>query len=205
MTKDLVAEIKKRTSETAKTSGLKGGIHKNIKIVDFRGPMEKFGDNQRYLTVKYKQFDDDGEPVGEFSASFMMLDAHSEYLDFKVKILLRQTYELAYAIYGDEWQEMYDPLKGIIEDEKDAKYPSIQSKLSSPKFVRKLENSVIEGVTTFMDKYMMSDKDIKFVLKLSVTEKGFVNVPSGTYIQNQENKLTLLLSDTEKSLIKKFK
>jgi hypothetical protein len=203
---DLIAKIKRRSSKSAKTTGLKAGIHKNMELVSFKGPAERLGDYTRYLSMKFKKISEDGEPLGEFSASFTELDLHSEYLDFKVKMLLKHTYYLAVAMYGEKWRDVYDPLRDLVSSEAEAKWVNVASAQTSNKFLRALEKNVISQVTAFVEKFMEENGDKKFEMKLVYNDKGYVNLPSSEYINDQENPtFKLSLSDKEKSLIKKYK
>jgi hypothetical protein len=202
----LIQKFKERSNKTAKTSDLSGGIHKNINLVDFSEDIELKGDYKRYLFMKFKQIDAEGNPLGEFSTSFMELDPTSNYLDFKVKLLLKQTHNLAVAMYGDEWKDNYDPLAGLIKDEKEAHHTNFEKLLNKRAFVKELEKQVKEKTGEFIEKFMEKSADKKFILKIVYNDKGYVGLPSDNFIQDQtDTKLRLSLSDKEKSLIKKYK
>jgi len=201
----ILQRFKERSNKTAKTSNLQGGVHKNVIFVDFKEDLEKKGDLNRYLFMKFKKLDEEGNPEGEFSNSFIELDVTSNYLEFKVKLLLTQTANLAEAMFGAKWEEKYDPLYGIIEED-EYHYTKVHAKLEKRAFVRELEKHVKEGVGKFINEFFETDADKKFILKLIYNDKGYVNLPSGMFIQAQsDKKFKLQLSDKEKSLIKKFR
>lgn len=203
---DLIARIKRRSSTSAKSDEMKGGIHGNMELTSFRGAAEKLGDYNRYLNMKFKKINSKGEALGEFSTSFTELDIHSEYLDFKIKMLLKQTHNLAVAMYGDDWRDEYDPLKGLLKEEKDAEYVNVVPKYNSNKFLRALEKNVIAQVTAFTEKFMQSNGEKKFQIKLVYNDKGYVNIPAGDFIVSQDAPATeLVMNDKEKGLIKKYK
>ena len=200
----ILNRFKERQKKTAKTSNLPGGIHKNVIFVDFKKDIEKKGDFNKYLFMKFKKIDEDGNPMGEFANSFIELDVTSNYLDFKTKMLLVQMHNLAVALFGDEWENKFDPLTGLIEDD-EYHHTILHAKLEKRAFVRKLEESVKDGVDAFVNEYFETTADKKFVLKIVFNDKGYVNLPSGAFIQNQEDsKIKLALNDKEKSLIKKY-
>lgn len=204
---DLIAKIKRRSNETAKTLNLKGGIHTGIKLVGFTGKAERIGEYTRYLHFKFKKFDADGNPIGEFSTSFTELDMHSEYLDFKIKMLLTQTQNLIEALYGEAWEEKYDPIKGLVETREEAIFGSFMSKVNKVKFTRKLEKAVISQVIELVENFIDEKTDVEFTLKLIHNDKGFVNLPTGKFIHKTGDKKAakLVLSDKEQLLIKKYK
>jgi len=201
----ILQRFKERSNKTAKTSNLQGGVHKNVVLVDFKEELEKKGDLNRYMFMKFKKLDEDGNPEGEFSNSFIELDVTSNYLEFKVKMLLTQTANLAEAMFGSAWENKYDPLQGIIEED-EYHYTKVHAKLEKRAFVRELEKHVKTGVGEFINEFFETDADRKFILKLIYNDKGYVNLPSGMFIQAQsDKKFKLQLSDKEKSLIKKFR
>ena len=203
----LLQKFKERSNKTAKTQDLSGGIHKNVRLVDFTEDIESRGDYKRYLFMKFKKYDNEGNPVGEFSTSFMELDPSSSFIDFKVKLLLKQTHNLAVALFGEDgWKDIYDPLATLLESAEEAHHMQLNKKLSKRAFVQQLEKQVKESVGVFMTKYLEEGKDAEFVLKLVYNDKGYVGIPSGLFIQDQQDKkIRLSLSDSETSLIKKYK
>jgi len=202
----ILKKFKERSNKTAKTKGLPGGVHKNVELTDFAKDVESSGSIKRYLLLKFKQYDDENNPVGEFSSSYMQLDPTSRYIDLNVKSLLVQTQNLAEALFGDAWIKEYDPLKGLIDDETDATYAQLTAKLEKRPFVVALEKNIKDGVETFVEKYLEENNGSRFVLKLVYNDKGYVGFPRGKFIQNEKDKkIYLTLTESEKSLIKKFK
>jgi len=201
----ILDRYKERSKKTSKSSNLEGGIHENVAFVDFKKDLSKKGNFNKYLFMKFKKFSEDGTPLGEFATSFMELDVTSNFLDFKTKLLLIQTHNLAVAMFGDEWENKYDPLDGLIEED-ETHYTKVHAKLDKRAFVRSLEANVKDGVERFVEEYFELEEDKRFILKLVYNDKGYVNLPSGIFIQNQEDKkVRLSLSEKEESLIKKFK
>jgi len=200
----ILKRFKDRQKKTAKTASLPGGIHENVDFVDFKKDLDKKGDFNKYLFMKFKKFDDEGNPIGEFATSFMELDTTSSYLDFKTKILLVQMHNLAVALFGDEWEKKFDPLKGLVEED-ECHYKTLHAKLEKRVFVRALETNVKDGIEELVNEYFENGGDKRFVIKIVYNDKGYVNLPNGPFIQDQaDDKIKLSLTDKEISLIKKF-
>lgn len=201
----ILERFRNRSNKTAKAANLDGGIHKNIMLTDFKENLEKRGDFNRYLFMKFKQFDADGTPTGEFSNSFIELDVTSNFLEFKTKLLLTQTQAIAEAMFGPDWVDKYDPLTGLIEED-EFHYKKVHSKLEKRAFVRALEARVKEDTGKFINEFFEGDADKKFLLKITYNDKGYVGLPADKFIQSQgDSKLKLHLTDKEKSLIKKYR
>lgn len=204
----ILDKLKSRSDKTSKSSDLPGGLHKGVKIVKFQKDLEPIKNFKRYLSFKFKKFDKDGNIEGEHTNSFFALDLSSEYLSDNFESLLAQTCSIAVAIYGDEWVKHFDPLKGVLDDDapdEDYEFPAIMSKIKDRKFVKLIEENVVEQVGIFIDDYMESDEDLQFNLKLVYNKKGKVQIGRAEFLESfQEDSSSILnLSDYEKGLIKK--
>ena len=201
----ILNKFKKSVNKTSVSTQLPGGIHDFISLVEYVKERESFGGYKRYLILKFKKSDDEGNTLGEFTHSFMEIDASSDYVGMKVENLLVQTQSLAEALFGDEWVEKYDPLVDLLDDVADAKRNALNSKLKKREFVKSVESAVKDQVMIFLDEFSELNNEKKFRLKLVYNDKGYINIPNYKFIEPMDTKSTMILSDKDKSLIKKFK
>jgi len=201
----ILNKFKKIVNKTAKSSQLPGGIHDNVTLVEYKKELESFGGFNRYLLLKFKKTDSDGNTVGEFTHSFMEIDASSDYVEMKVENLLVQTHSLAEALFGDNWEDKYDPLKDLVNDAEEAKRNNFNSKLAKRDFVKSVEKAVKDQVIEFLDDFSTEEEEKKFRLKLVYNDKGYINLPNYKFIEPMDVKSSMVLSDKDKSLIKKYK
>ena len=201
----ILNKFKKIVNKTAKSSQLPGGIHENISLVEYKKELEAFGGYKRYLLLKFKKTDKEGNTVGEFTHSFMEIDPSSDYVEMKIENLLVQTQSLAEALFGDEWENIYDPLKSLLDDHTDAKRAAFNPRLSKRDFVKSVEKNVKDQVIEFLDIFSGKDSENKFRLKLVYNDKGYINLPNYKFIEPMTEESSMILSDKDKSLIKKYK
>jgi len=179
-------KLKNLANKTAKASQLSGGIHEGVKLVEFKEEIDSYGDYNRYLMFKFKKFNEKGETVGEFTHSFMEIDSSSEYVDMKVENLLVQTQSLVEALIGEAWLDKYDPLKGIVNSEQEAKKNALAPKLERRSTVKALEKNVISQVAEIVTEFLASDDaETTFRLKLVYNDKGYINIPNYKFIERE--------------------